>query len=273
MNSIRDLKKIAEGREAEMFAWDDGHILRLMRSPDGSYANQLQAAALASARASGVRVPAVHGEATVDGRPGLVMERIDGTDYLTIIGKQPWRVYSVGSLSGAVHAGLHAAQAPESLPPLRARLKQRITSDTELPARLRRFALEALEPLPDGDRLCHGDFHPGNILETKEGPIVIDWTNATRGDPDADFARTLLMIRIGDPPPSAPLVVRVGAKFARRLLLWGYTRAYRRIRPVSDFAASRWDVPVAAARITEGIEVEYPALRRFLEQAAAGASL
>jgi len=273
MNETRELKKIAEGREAEMFAWEDGMILRLMRNPDGGYSNQLQAAALESARCSGVRVPAVHGQATVSGRPGLIMERIDGTDYLTLMGKQPWRVYSIASLSGAVHARLHEAAAPDSLPPLRERLRRNITSARELPDDLRQFALEALDKLPDGDRLCHGDFHPGNLLQTKEGPIVIDWTNATRGDPDADFARTLLMIRIGDPPPGAPIVVRVGAKFARQILLWGYTRAYRRIRPVDMSAISRWDVPVAAARIAEGIEVEFPALLKFLEREASRASV
>src|SRR5574341_882610 len=238
MNETRELNKIAEGREAEMFAWEDGNILRLMRNPEGAFSNELQAAALESARASGVRVPAVHGEATVNGRPGLIMERIDGTDYLTLIGKQPWRVYSIGSLSGTVHARLHEARAPDSLPSLRERLRRNITSARPLPDNLRQFALEALEKLPDGDRLCHGDFHPGNILESEEGPIVIDWTNATRGDPDADFARTLLMIRIGDPPPGAPVVVRVGAKFARRILLWGYSRAYRSIRPVDREAVS-----------------------------------
>ncbi|HEV8575073.1 MAG TPA: aminoglycoside phosphotransferase family protein [Dehalococcoidia bacterium] len=267
--TVSELKKIAEGREAEMFAWEGGKILRLMRNPDGEYSNQLQAVALESARGSGVRVPAVHGQMTVNGRPGLVMERIDGTDYLTLIGKQPWRVYSIGSLSGAVHARLHEAAAPGSLPSLRERLRRNITSAAELPDDLREFALRALEKLPDGDRLCHGDFHPGNILETKEGPIVIDWTNATCGDPDADFARTLLMIRIGDPPPGAPIVIRIGAKFARNLLLWAYSRAYRRVRPVDKRAAARWDVPIAAARIAEGIEVEFPKLLRFLKEAAA----
>ena len=272
MDETRELKKIAEGREAEMFAWEDGTILRLMRSPNGEFSNQLQAAALESARASGVRVPAVHGQTTVNGRPGLIMERIDGTDYLTVIGRQPWRVYSIGNLSGKVHARLHEARAPDSLPSLRERLRRNILSAPPLPDDLRRFALDALDKLPDGDRLCHGDFHPGNILETREGPIVIDWTNATSGDPDADYARTLLMIRIGDPPPGAPFFVRFGAKFARSILLWGYSRAYRRIRRVDKSAAARWDVPIAAARIAEGIEVEFPALLKFLEREASRAS-
>ena len=33
--SGQPLRKIAEGREAEIFAWEDGTVLRLLRNPDG----------------------------------------------------------------------------------------------------------------------------------------------------------------------------------------------------------------------------------------------
>ena len=35
-----------------------------------------------------------------------------------------------------------------------------------------------LDTLPDGQRFCHGDYHPGNVILTKAGPIVIDWMTA-----------------------------------------------------------------------------------------------
>ncbi len=61
---------------------------------------------------------------------------------------------------------------------------------------------------------------PGNILRTPGGPVVIDWMNVARGDPDGDFARTELTIRIAGPPPGAPIVVRVGARFALTFSSW-----------------------------------------------------
>jgi aminoglycoside phosphotransferase (APT) family kinase protein len=30
----------------------------------------------------------------------------------------------------------------------------------------------------------HGDFHPGNVVLTQRGPVVIDWRNTTEGPPD-----------------------------------------------------------------------------------------
>src|SRR5262249_42867679 len=60
------------------------------------------------------------------------------------------------------------------------------------PPYLRDFAGRVLDRLPAGDRLCHGDYHPGNVLLGADRTAVIDWTGAVRGVAEADHARTLL---------------------------------------------------------------------------------
>src|SRR3990170_5519458 len=141
MNETRELRKVAEGWEAEMFAWDDGSILRLLREPGADQRNQAQAAAMEAARSRGVRVPAVLGATTVMGRPGLIMERIDGPDLLTLIGRRPWTAFRVGRVCGEVHARLHEVQAPRIIPSLKDTLKRRIAPTGPLPRRLAESAL------------------------------------------------------------------------------------------------------------------------------------
>jgi aminoglycoside phosphotransferase (APT) family kinase protein len=267
--SLRELRKVAEGREAEMFAWEDGAILRLMREPGAEGRNQGQAAAMEAARSRGVRVPAVLGVTTVMGRPGLIMERIDGPDLLTLVGRRPWAVFRVARVSGQVHAQLHEVRAPSLIPSEKESLKQWIAASGQLPPHLAEFALETLDGLPDGDRLCHGDFHPGNILMAGDEPVLIDWTNARRGDPMADVARTRMMLRLGEPPPGTSFALRALALVGRNLLLSQYLRSYRRLRPLDMDAVKRWEIPIAAARLSEGIEEEVPRLLAFLERAAA----
>jgi hypothetical protein len=101
---------------------------------------------------------------------------------------------------------------------------------------------------------------------------IIDWANARRGDPIADHVRTDMMIRIGDIPPGAPLVIRIGARFARSTMRIAYHRAYRRRRAVDKVLADRWLVPVMANRVYEGIEPERAKLLGLLEAARTKAS-
>ncbi len=262
-----ELRKIAEGREAEMFAWDEGTILRLHRDPEAQVRAQWEAAAMKAAGDRGVRVPAVHGLTTVMGRPGLIMERIDGPDLLTLVGRRPWMMFWVGRMSGEVHARLHAAKASTRMPALREVLRQRIQSSGRVPEDLARFALDTLDGLPDGDSLCHGDFHIGNIMMSGETPVVIDWTNATRGDATADVARTLILSRMGEPPPGSPALVRYLHGLGSKIVTSGYLRAYRRERPLDMALVERWVVAHAAARLaSEHIPEEEQPLLRLLER-------
>jgi aminoglycoside phosphotransferase (APT) family kinase protein len=272
LTETRQLRKIAEGREAEMFAWEGGTILRLLRQPGSEpgadQRNQWQAAAIEAARSRGVRVPAVLGATTVMGRPGLIMERIDGPDLLTLVGRRPWTVFRVARICGEVHAQLHEVQAPRVIPSLREALKRRIETASPLPQHLAELALGALDGLPDGDALCHGDFHPANILLAGDEPVLIDWTNATRGDATADVARTRLILGLGEPPPGTSSVLRALTHVGRNLMLSQYLRSYRRLRPLDMSAVKRWEIPISAARLSEGIPEEVPRLLAFLERAA-----
>lgn len=261
------LRKISEGREAEIFAYGEGAVLRLLRNPNAHQQIEWEAAAMRAASGAGVRVPAVIEVTTVEGRPGLVMERIEGLDMLAIVGKQPWQVFAISTTAGRIQAELNSVTAPASLPSLRDVLRQRIGRQGAITPDGKSFAFSTLDALPDGDMICHGDLHPGNIMRTNAEPVIIDWTNVTCGDPTADYVRTQLMIRIGDIPPGQPWVIRYGAKIARGFMLSAHDRAYRKVRPVDDALAKRWEFVVAAARIADGIESETPKLLALLEKA------
>src|SRR5215210_4707672 len=101
--------------------------------------------------------------------------------------------------------------------------------------------MATLEALPDGDRLCHGDFHPGNILLGDRGPAVIDWTGATRGDPAGDLARTRLLLQIGAVQEYMPALVRRMQAYGRGAFFRLYLRAYRRTRSIDDNLVDRWE--------------------------------
>ena len=262
-----DMQKLAEGREAEIFAFGDGTVLRLLRGDGGTARLEREAAAMRAAASRGVPVPAPGDVVTVDGRAGMVMERVDGPDLLSLLGRRPWALPRAARVTGELHADLHATRAPGSLPSLRETCERRIRGLDVPPEfeRLRSFALDTLASLPDGDALCHGDFHPGNIIDTARGPVVIDWPNVTRGDADGDYARTLLMLRLGEPPPGSPVLIRALAHNLGRLFLNRYRAAYERRRRPDRAMMPGWEIVRAADRLADGIASERAKLVAMLD--------
>jgi aminoglycoside phosphotransferase (APT) family kinase protein len=259
--------KVGEGREAEVYAWGDDAVVKLYRP--GYLGHRAEAVALAALDGHGL-APRLFDAVDRDGRPGLVLERLSGSDMLGLLPRQPWRVLALARALAKAHRAVHEVRAPEDLPDLRQVLAARI-QNVALPQPLRAFALRVLDGLPTGDRLCHGDFHPGNVLVAADRVGVIDWANAARGVPEADHARTLLLLRWADPLPGTPLITRGLMAAGRSVFAHQYARTYRGSQNRLPRVDS-WLTVHAAARLAEGIEVEQPTLIGRIERARRNAT-
>jgi hypothetical protein len=251
---------IAQGRQAEVYASDAGAVVKLYR--DGFDGHAAEAAALVRLDGTGV-APSLLDTLSVDGRVGLVLQRLDGVDMLTLLERRPWRLRQLATMLAHAALRVHREQAPPDLPDLADRLRVAIGS-AELQPHLRAYALSVLSGLPVGDRLCHGDLHPGNAMVTADGASIIDWPGATRGVPAADFARTMLLLRGADPlPGTSGTLLAVGRRMFSRV----FARAYRKgvNSPLSD--VGKWTVVHVAARLAEGITSERVRLINMLEAA------
>lgn len=257
---------LAQGREAEVFLQSDGTVLKLWRDPASEWRLECEAAALTALAEAGVPAPLFVTRMVVDGRPGLVMRRLDGPDLLTRLGRQPLTFLRAGKTLGIAHSAMHDVVAPPQLPLLNDALRERILHAPPLPDDLRSAVLALLDRLPEGDRLCHGDFHLGNVMGTWKTPVIIDWGDASRGDPVADVARTDLMQRLGDLPPGSPSVIRLLAPIGRDALAASYLYTYRRRHKVDRRLLKEWRLVRAAARLIEPIPSEHPKLIRYLRK-------
>src|SRR5689334_1819136 len=163
--------RIAQGRQADVYTWDgDRAVLKLYR--EGLDMQAAEAAALTRLNGTGI-APRLLDTVTIDGRVGLVLQRLDGLDMLTLLQRQPWRLPSLARMLAHAALRVHRVQAPSDLPDLIEVLGERIEA-ADLDTRLREFALRVLHTLPAGDRLCHGDLHPGNTVVTSNGVSIID---------------------------------------------------------------------------------------------------
>ena len=258
---------LAEGRTAEVYAWGADQVLKLYRPGWERRSAEFEAGQARASQQTGFAVPAVGEVLEVEGRFGVVYQRIEGQTMLSGIMAQPWWVLGFGSQLAELHIDMHCRSAT-NLPSQRERLTNKISAAPHLDNVSKAAVLACLAKLPDDDQLCHGDFHPDNVMLTPNGPVIIDWIDATTGHPLGDVARTLLLLSISPISEGQPLHTVLWAM--RRLLVTRYLIRYFSLSEFRRAELAAWMLPLAAARLEEGIVAEVDSLLRIVADLLAG---
>ena len=195
------------------------------------------------------------------GLPWMVLPRIDGEPLLTVLAQAPWTAPARLRELAALHARLHVV--PVAGCPLPAAgqlvdrwLEERAPEIESIGDARADAVLDALRRRADVVRneepvVCHGDFHPLNVLSSRTGSqwrhVVIDWTDAAIGDRHFDVARTLVLFRVASIAASGT-AERVGLRAAGPALVRIYRSAYERARVLEPARLRYW----SAAHLLRG---------------------
>jgi aminoglycoside phosphotransferase (APT) family kinase protein len=214
---------LASGRAADVFVDGPGRVRRRYRSQRDCV---IEAEIMRHARRCGFPAPEVfdaHGSE-------IVMQRIVGRSMLADLTQRPWRLRMNAELLADLHRRLHEIAAP---PWLESRFGEQRA-------------------------LLHLDLHPANVLLARDGPVVIDWSNAAAGPPAADVTQTWVLIATSLVPGG--VWQRTIGRLGRRLFLAAFLRQFERPSLVSYLAA------VARARLAdENIQAaEQHAIRQMI---------
>jgi aminoglycoside phosphotransferase (APT) family kinase protein len=261
-------KLIGIGRNSEVYEWEDGKVIKLLMGQAPQEWADIEARIGHDVQIAGLPVPYFGEIVEIDGRRGFVMEHIKGRSMLEALGKQPWQVVGLARLLARLHVEVHTCPAPADWIDQRGWLKGDIENNELIPEELKKQLFEVLKRLPEGDRICHGDFHPGNIMMTARGPIIIDWLGATRGHPMSDMARSVVVLSIGQPPPETP--GRWLIEIIRKTLLSTYINTY--FAQLSKGARQQfwaWRGVNAAAFLKHSVPEERPTLFEMIRQGIA----
>jgi aminoglycoside phosphotransferase (APT) family kinase protein len=249
-------RPVARGWTAELYAYGPGRVLKLLHTGRPRAMAEREASIGAIAHRAGIPAPAIDGVVEIEGRFGTVFERIDGPSMLEAINARPWLTPGFAAQLGELHARIHQAPvAPDAaLRKLADELRRKIGRVTSLPDAVRAGALAQLSHLeqrPSELRLCHGDFHPGNIILSPRGPMIVDWNDATLGAPAADVARTRMLILYAGGPPLARGIRQKVALSLRRALFALPLHRYHAGTGIDEREVAEWRLPVMAARMLE----------------------
>jgi Ser/Thr protein kinase RdoA (MazF antagonist) len=165
---------------------------------------------------------------------------------------RPDQSAALGRLLADIQHGLFALVPPVTLPRQRDRIVSKIrrTAATVDPAFAR--ALSLLPPEAGTPRLCHGDLHPSNVILGRDGPLLVDWFDAARGDPLADIARSsLTMLSDGAQPPEH---LPGSDQATLRRLTDAYLARLQEHVEIDHELLARWQAVSAVARLAEGVQ-------------------
>jgi len=256
---------LAKGRTAEVFLWGEDRVLKLYYEwcPQDWIDREADMAEKVSR--TSVPAPEYFGSVEVGHRKGLIYQRLLGPSLLNLMSMKPLRIGYYSCLMADLHKRIHR-ESGTGFTPLKPWLEKSIRERPELPDSLKAFCLETLMNLPDGDKLCHFDFHPDQIIVTKDGLAVIDWLTAFQGDPLADVARTSILSTMSQ-VQHLPWRTRVLVKFARSKMNRGYLKCYLgQSEANAAVIVSQWKIPIVAARLAENVKGEEESILRFLHK-------
>lgn len=262
MNQISPGKLLARGRTADVYEWDAAHVLKRFHDWFDLGSVEYEEKIARAVHASGVKSPVVGELIQVDGHNALIYERVPGESMQELVLRKPWRLFAYARILAQLHAQMHGCTFEASVPSQRSRLQDKIEHAGALPASLKTHLLRAMGELSEGDRVCHGDLHPANVLIDGEDAMVIDWIDASRGNPLADVARTsvILLGAAESEGISNPFL-----KVFVRTFHSTYLKQYFRLRPGGENEYRHWLPIVAGARLSENI----PELETWLVTQAA----
>ena len=246
---------IGRGMTAEVYEWGQDKALKLYTKNVSKSWAMYEARIGTAIHEAGVASPEVFGTVEVDGRNGIIFQRIFGRSMLDNVKMEPWNIYHYIKQLARLQFGIHQHKA-SGLPSQVEKYAVRIKRSHVLPEDKMEKIIGYVKTLPDSDCICHGDLHFNNIIVSGNKLVPIDWTNAYGGNPLGDVARTCLILISPVKPRGTgeiPVMVSLPIKWLACLI---YIGEYIRLSKARLEDIDAWILPTAAAKLRDKLPGE-----------------
>jgi len=194
-------KIIGVGNTAVVYEWGENKVLKLFNLgyPKESIEKEFRNAKAIETMAFGK--PKAYEIILNENQIGIIYNRIDGDSLLD------WVIKTQDVNQCAIYmAELHKSilqNKISNVPSYKDFLKSNLECTPSVNSNNREETLLLLDKLLDEETLCHGDFHPGNILMSEGQLMVIDFMNICHGSYLYDVARTVFLVEYTPAPMDA----------------------------------------------------------------------
>jgi aminoglycoside phosphotransferase (APT) family kinase protein len=264
IDQIETLPLLARGGQADIYDFGHGKVLRVPRRPQDYERIRYEYAVYSLLSDSDIDALKAYELVEVNEAPAIIMERISGTSMMDEIKKRPSLIKRKAVQLAEMHVEILKQTANASITLGKEKAKFCITGSQHLTEQVKGKLLDALEHLPEGNFLCHGDFHPGNILNSDGKDYIIDWSGASRGDGTSDIAHTYVLLKVVPRVPHIGSFMHALQKLLGNMMASVYLSTIRKSVSLNLAAFSRWVLIMAAERTYYGLPSEMKRLQAFI---------
>lgn len=198
---MKYVKIIGVGNTAAVYEWEEDKVLKLFYQGYPKEAVEREFHNAMAVRDMDFAKPKAYQIIFCEERIGIIYDRIEGESLLD------WVMKTRDVQKCAVYmAELHKTIVQNrisNVPNYKEFLKYNIVNAPSANSKKQEEVLRLPDNLPNGNTLCHGDFHPGNILIADGYTMVIDFMNVCHGDLLYDVARTVFLVEYTPVPLAA----------------------------------------------------------------------
>lgn len=242
-------KKVFLTRPYKIVYLDGDRVIKVFTKEHGKANVFNEALCQARVEESGLDIPRVLEVRQIDGEWALVMEYIEGTTLEEKMKADPGNLEKYMEQFVDLQLCMHEKCAPR-LTSQKDKFARKIAGlkDT-ISATVRYELCTRLDSMPAHTKLCHGDFHPSNVIVRRDGSMaVIDWAHATQGNASGDAAITYLEFALKD-----------------QKLADLYMKLFCEKSDTARQYVQKWLPIAAAAQLTKGIPEEKDFLLRWID--------
>lgn len=266
MIELSNLKLLAQGGQAEIYELGKDKVIRVLRNIEDEEYLKVEMLVMKSLKGKGKAVPKVYEYLKIEGRPSIIMERLYGGTMLADIRKIPLHLLKQAERLAELHIEVADSAEGLGMVSINDRAAYLIQKAEMLDHELKKFVLDILAELPRGNDICHGDFHPGNIIITNGQYFIIDWFGATSGEKLSDIAHTYLLLRNTPKIPGISSFQNFITGCFGSIISDRYLSTCKKLYPFDWSEFSKWMVVRAAERVFYGMPTEKESLIKFIKE-------
>lgn len=261
---LKQLKLIAQGGEADIYDIGEGKILRISRKVnEQSLAKDKILYPLLEEFE--INVPKIYEYTFIDGELAVIMQKVYGCTMLSRLKKNPFgAVHQIHRLA-YMQAVISKIEVSDPFNTIQDIVNYFAAKPSILEKKLIDFTMELFGELPKGNQLCHGDFHPGNILIQDGTDYIIDWSAAYRSNYLSDIAHSFLLMKHAPKIPGEGHLQHKILNISGGIIANAYLKEAYRLRRFDYASFSKWTVVMSFLRACYGLPSERAERIRYIQ--------